>query len=46
MLSLPNLKNPFEVEIDASGYAMGVFLMQGGSIVFYHCQVFIGVVFN
>jgi len=27
VLAFPNLKNPFEVEIDASGYGMGTFLM-------------------
>jgi hypothetical protein len=27
VLPLPNLQEPFEVEIDASGYAMGVVLM-------------------
>ena len=30
LLTLPNLYNPFELEIDANGYAMGVILMQGG----------------
>jgi hypothetical protein len=27
ILALPNLQNPFEVDTDASGYAMGVDLM-------------------
>jgi hypothetical protein len=33
VLTLPNLQNPFKVEIDASHYAMGTILMQGGSLV-------------
>jgi hypothetical protein len=34
------------VEIDASGYAMGEGLMQGGRLVCYHSEVFHGVVIN
>jgi hypothetical protein len=34
--SLTNLKNPFEVDIDARRYVMGVILMHGGNFVFYH----------
>jgi hypothetical protein len=44
VLVLPNLQNPFEVEIDASGYSMGVVSMQGGRTVCYHSKVFHGVV--
>jgi hypothetical protein len=33
---LPNLQNHFEVEIDASGYAMGEIFMQGGRLIYYH----------
>jgi penicillin V acylase-like amidase (Ntn superfamily) len=43
---LQNLKNPFEVETDASGYSMGVFLMQGGRHVCYHSKTIHGVVLN
>jgi hypothetical protein len=46
MLTLPNLQNPFEVETDASGYAMGAVLMQGGRPICYHSEVFHGVVLN
>jgi hypothetical protein len=46
VLTLPNLQNPFEVETDASGYAMGAVLMQGGRHVCYHSEVFHGVVLN
>jgi hypothetical protein len=40
------LKNPFKVEIDASGYAMGAFFMQGGRLVWYHSKIFHGEVLN
>jgi hypothetical protein len=46
MLVLPNLQNPFEVETDASGYAMGAVLMQGGRHVGYHSEVFHGAILN
>jgi len=39
---LPNLQQPFEVETDSSGYTRGVVLMQGGSPVCYHSEVFHG----
>jgi hypothetical protein len=44
VLAEPNLQNPFEVEIDVSGYAMGVVLMQGGMKICYHSEVFHGEV--
>ena len=40
------MQNPFEVEIDASGYVMGVVLMQGGNLVCYHFEMFHGGVLN
>jgi hypothetical protein len=46
MLALPNLQKPFEVEIDASGYAMGAVPMQGGRLVCYHYELFHGAVLN
>lgn len=42
VLVLPNLQTPLEVEIYASGYAMGEILMQGGTLVCYHSKVFHG----
>jgi hypothetical protein len=46
ILALPNLHNPFEVEMDASGYAIGVVLMQRGKFVCYHYEMFYGAVLN
>ena len=34
------------MEIDVSGYAKGVVLMQGGRYVCYHSEVFHGAVLN
>jgi hypothetical protein len=43
VLSMPNLKQPFELEIYASGYALGVVLMQGGRVpMCYHLELFHG----
>ena len=46
MLGLPNLQKPFEIEVDASGYAMGVVLMQEGRPIVYHSETFLGAVLN
>lgn len=40
VLSLPNLQQPFEIETDANGYAMGVVLMQKRKPVCYHSETF------
>ena len=45
-MTLPKLQQPFEVETNTSGYVMGDVLMQGGSSVCYHSDVFHGVVLN
>ena len=42
VLALPNLQNPFEVETDASGYAMGAFFMQGGKPLCCNFDMFHG----
>jgi hypothetical protein len=46
VLALRNLQNPFKVETDASGYAMGAVLMQGGRPICYHFEIFQGAVLN
>jgi hypothetical protein len=38
VLSLPDLQQPFEVEIDASDYAVGAILIQHGHPVAYHSE--------
>jgi hypothetical protein len=46
VLALPSLHNPFDVERDASGYAMGVILIQGRRPILYHFEVFHGEIIN
>jgi hypothetical protein len=38
VLSLPDLQQPFEIEIDASDYIMGAVLTQHGHPVAYHSE--------
>ncbi|GKA83290.1 reverse transcriptase [Tanacetum coccineum] len=42
VLALPNLQRPFELETDASGYAMGAVLYQEGRPIPYHSEMFQG----
>eukprot|EP00253_Pinus_taeda_P008944 PITA_08944 len=46
MLALPDLQQPFEIETDASGYAMGVVLMQQRKHGCYHLETFSQAVVN
>jgi len=39
-LALPNLQRPFDIEIDASDYAIGAVLMQHGKPICYHSETF------
>jgi hypothetical protein len=38
VLSLPNLQQPFEIDIDASDYAMGIVLTQNNHLMEYHSE--------
>jgi hypothetical protein len=38
VLALPNLRQPFEIQIDASNYAMGAFLLQHGKPICFHYE--------
>ena len=40
VLTLPDLQQPFEIETDASDYAIGVVLIQQGHPVAYHSDIF------
>jgi hypothetical protein len=46
LLSLLNLQQPFEIKIDANGYAMGAVLMQYPKPIYYHSETFNQVVVN
>jgi hypothetical protein len=44
MFSLLNIQQPFEIEIDASNYVVGVFLTQHGHLVAYHSVILSDVI--
>jgi hypothetical protein len=46
VLALSNLQQPFEIETDASGYAMGEVLMQYCKLICYHSETFNQAVVN
>lgn len=46
VLTFPNLQKPLKTETDASGYAMGVVLMQGEIYICYHSKIFNGTILN
>jgi hypothetical protein len=46
VLALPNLRQPFEIQTDASNYAMGAVLLQHGKPICFHSETFNGAVIN
>ena len=46
VLAFSYLQQPFEIEIDASGYAMGVVLMQHKKPICYHYETFSKTIIN
>ena len=46
VLALPDLQRPFEIQIDASDYAMGAVLTQHGKPICYHSEAFNPAIVN
>jgi hypothetical protein len=46
VLALPDLRQPFEIQTNASNYAMGAVLLQHGKPICFHSETFNGVVIN
>ena len=46
VLALPDLRHPFEIQTNASNYAMGATLLQHGKPIAFHSETFNGVVTN
>ena len=46
VLALLNLRQPFEIQTDASDYAMCTVLLQHGKLINFHFETFNGVVIN
>jgi hypothetical protein len=46
VFTLPDLRQPFEIQTYASNYAMGVVLLQHGKPICFHSENFNGVVIN
>jgi hypothetical protein len=46
VLALLDLRQPFEIQTDASNYAMGEILFQHGKPICFHYETFNGVVIN
>ena len=45
-LALLDIKQPFEIQIDASDYVMGAYFMQHGKTICYHSEAYITAVIN
>ena len=46
VLALSNLRQPFEIQTDASDYAMGAVLLQHGKPIAFHSETFNGAIVN
>ena len=46
VLALPNLRQPFEIQTDASDYAMGAVLLQHGKPIAFHSETFNGAIID
>jgi len=46
VLALPDLRQSFEIQTDASDYAMGVVLMQHGKHICFRLETFNGAMIN
>jgi hypothetical protein len=46
ILELLDLRQPFEIQIETSNYAMGAVLLQHGKPICFHFETFNGVVIN
>ena len=45
-LALPNLRQPFEIQTNASDYAMGIVILQQGKPIAFHSETFNGAITN
>ena len=46
VLALPDLIQPFEIQTDASNYAMGAVLLQHGKPICFYSEIFNGAIVN